>query len=74
MAVIIANIKAQLQTDIEAANTASRQATDVDGAMDIYNEKMALAISNAFETFLTTATVIGVCPPNGGPLTQGMIE
>ena len=36
-------------------------------------EQAAIAIASAIDKYVRSGTVTGVCPPNGGPLTQGKI-
>lgn len=36
-------------------------------------ETAAQELAEAFDEYVKSGTVTGVCPPNGGPLTQGKV-
>ncbi|MEX6627574.1 hypothetical protein [Tenacibaculum salmonis] len=40
---------------------------------EVSKEKFAISLSKAIISELKTAIVTGVCPPSGGPLTNGKI-
>lgn len=64
-------VESRLKSSIVAAIEQCQQETqDPNNAKDI----LASAIARAVVAELSAADVIGVCPPNGGPLANGKLQ